>query len=467
MSRSRRNAKKQSRKGYRSTVPVYRGKFGVAEAERLLWRAGFGPRPGEAERVAKLGMRRAVKLMMKPPGGNKLVGPAPVIGENEPLLPADRWGHDHIWWLDRMVRSNHPLQERMTLIWHDWFATSNEGVGDQKLMLKQNQLLRHQGLGSFRTLLLSVTRDPAMLIWLSGNQNTKWAPNENYGRELMELFTLGANARYTENDVREQARALTGWTNDWGDQGYKDFRFKKELHDTGTKRIFRQRGKFDWKDACELCLDHPDHAGFFVKKIWGYFVPVPLKGKNLKALKSLYVASGYRIAPVVQAILMHPAFYGSPRMVKPPIVQSAGLMRARSAGITDSDWVWVSDMCGQRLFHPPNVSGWNDEMWLDTGTFRGRWVAAHLVTVNDALNPSTKAVTDAWDKEEPAATAVTNAIAYWNNPSLSKATVDVLTAFAQRSQDLADRDWKKSQFRVMRQNALRTMIAVSPDLQTA
>ena len=148
------------------------------------------------------------------PGLEKLVGPKPHDSKGHPLAPADAWGHDHCWWLDRMVRTSRPLVERMALVWHDWFATSNAGVGSQKLMLAQNQLFRNHGLGSFQKLLLDVTKDPAMLLWLNGTQNEKGSPNENYGREMMELFTLGADrGAYTERDVREQARSLTGWRN--------------------------------------------------------------------------------------------------------------------------------------------------------------------------------------------------------------------------------------------------------------
>ena len=194
------------------SVPVYQGRFGRPQAERLLWRAGFGPRPGEADRLARLGLHRAVHLAdaaeARPP---RRAGSAERRGL--PLAPMDAYGDDQLWWLDRMVRTNAPLIERMTLVWHDWFATSNDGVGSQRLMFTQNQMLRRHALGSFRDLLLDVTKDPAMLIWLSGYVNRKGAPNENYARELMELFTLGADrGAYTEDDVREQARALTGWT---------------------------------------------------------------------------------------------------------------------------------------------------------------------------------------------------------------------------------------------------------------
>src|SRR3954467_3710008 len=138
-------------------MPVYRGTFDVPHAERLLWRAGFGPRPGEAEALARLGLHGAVQRLSSP-GPEKRVGPKPHDEKGRRLAPADAWGHDHCWWLDRMVRTSRPLVERMTLVWHDWFATSNAGVGNQRLMLQQNALLRANALGNFSELLTSVTR---------------------------------------------------------------------------------------------------------------------------------------------------------------------------------------------------------------------------------------------------------------------------------------------------------------------
>src|SRR4051812_28700147 len=144
------------------SLPVYRGHFGREQAERLLWRAGFGPRPGEADRLAKLGLGGAV-LSLTRPKNNPLVGNPPRNGRGLPLAPEDAYGDDQLWWLDRMVRTNAPLIERMTLVWHDWFATSMAGVGSQRLMFHQNQLLRRHALGSFHDLLVDVTKDPAML----------------------------------------------------------------------------------------------------------------------------------------------------------------------------------------------------------------------------------------------------------------------------------------------------------------
>ena len=151
-------------------MPVYRGKFGPPQAERLLWRAGFGPRPGEAEALAKKGLDGAVHSLLNP-GAEKLVGPTPHDDKGRPLAPRDAWGHDHCWWLDRMVRTSRPLVERMTLVWHDWFATSNDGVGNQGLMIGRTISSDSTRSAPFDRLLLDVTKDPAMLMWLNGTDN--------------------------------------------------------------------------------------------------------------------------------------------------------------------------------------------------------------------------------------------------------------------------------------------------------
>ena len=226
-----------------------------------------------------------------------------------------------------MVRSDQQLIERMTLVWHSWFATSIE-ASDAQLMLRQNKMMRARALGNFHDLLIEVTRDPAMLMWLSGTSNTKDSPNENYAREVMELFTLGADrGAYTQRDVHEQARALTGFSNDWGNSGPTNFRFDPSLHDPGYKRIFGHRGRFDWRDTCRLCVQHPLHPSFLVNKLWGYFIGAPPPANEARALEHAYVSSGYKTRPVIEAILRHPLFYEGPRMVIPPVVYCAGLLR--------------------------------------------------------------------------------------------------------------------------------------------
>ena len=445
-----------------SGVAAFKGSFDAARAERLLWRAGFGPRKGEAEALARLGLDGAVRALTYP-DREQLVGPAPTDEKGRPLAPYDAWGHDHVWWLDRMVRTSRPLVERMALVWHDWFATSNNGVDSAKLMLKQNQLFREHGLGAFPELLLDVTRDPAMLLWLNGTDNSKRSPNENYGREMLELFTLGAGHGYTEADVRENARALTGFRNDWQrGAGNVNFRYDPSAHDAGTKRIFGKRGAFTWKDSARLAVTHPAHAAFFVGKLWSYFIAVPPDAATMHALEQLYVGNDRRIKPVVAAILKHPALYDGPRMVKSPAVFTAGLLRRVGRGIDTTAYAWLGQMAGQQLFYPPNVAGWDDSRWLDTATWRGRWWIATYVLRPYALDPG-KAT-----QPFNAQALLDNALAFWNKPELGNATHSALLTFAQNALgDAAQTSWKRKQYAVMTQNALRQLIAVSPELQTA
>jgi uncharacterized protein (DUF1800 family) len=442
--------------------PVYRGPFGKPQAERLLWRAGFGPRPGEAERLARLGLDGAVHALMRP-GRDRLKGPRPHDDDGHKLSPYDRWGHDQLWWLDRMVRTSKPLHERMTLVWHDWFATSRDGVDSAKLMLRQNQLFRRVGLSSFPALLMEVTRDPAMLLWLSGVDNEKGSPNENYARELMELFTLGADrGAYTEHDVREQARALTGFRYTWSrNLGPTRFRFDKSRHDTGYKKIFGKRGRYDWRDSCRLCVHHRLHPSFFVTKLWGYFIPTPPKAGTKRSLEHLYVKSGYEIAPVVAAILRHPALFTGPRMVKSPAVYLAGMLRGLGRGIDTEAWTWLMSLAGQQLFYPPNVAGWDDTRWLDTATFRARWEIAGY-----ALRP--KQVKNG-DKHVPhkAGELVSRAHAVLGRPTVTPQTEHILEHFARRSLADANQKWKQDAYPPLIENALRQLLASAPDLQTS
>jgi uncharacterized protein (DUF1800 family) len=443
-------------------VAVYDGQFGVAQAERLLWRAGFGPRKGEAEALAQLGLEGAVRSLTRP-AGEKLVGPAPTDDKGRPLAPYDAWGHDHVWWLDRMVRTSRPLVERMTLVWHDWFATSNDGVGSQRLMLQQNELFRTHSLGSFRNLLLEVTRDPAMLLWLNGSDNSKWSPNENYAREMMELFTLGAGHGYTEGDVRQQARALTGFRNDWRRSvGPTNFRYDPSYHDTGVKTIFKRRGAFAWKDSVDLAVTHPAHPSFFVTKLWSYFVGTSLDGATASSLAKTYVGGGRRIRPVLEAILKHPALYNGPRLVKPPAVYTAGLLRRLGAPVKTTAYAWLGGMAGQQLFYPPNVAGWDDSRWLDTATWRGRWWTAQYVLNPLALDPGKAS------QPYDANALVEGALDFWAQPPLTDTTRSALLRFAEAAlADAGKTNWKKQQYPVMTMNALRHLIAVSPELQAA
>ena len=442
---------------------TYHGEFGRLEATRLLNRAGFGPRPGQAEQLAKMGMKKAVLSLTRPQGQAKLIGPEPVDGDGLPLAPFDSWGHDHLWWLDRMVRTDQPFRERMALVFHDWFATSNSGVSQQRQMIDQYWTLRAGVNGTFDDLVVQITKDPAMLQWLSGGDNTKWSPNENYARELMELFTLGADrGAYTEDDIREAARALTGWTYDWDDDlGAINFRFDPEYHDDETKKIFSSKGNWDWRDVCRLCVTHELHASFFVDKLWSYFVPAAPSKDTRQALIRLYLKNDREILPVVEAILMHPDFYRGPSMVKPPVVFNASLLRALKLPVNTDAWAWLGEGAGQQLFLPPNVAGWDDERWLDTSTVRARWL---MVTY--ALDSRHfEAWDDSYREKESVREAVNRALAAYGWPALRSDHQNELVSMAGRISPYIQEDWQRRPYLAMRQNALLQLIASCPDFQ--
>jgi uncharacterized protein (DUF1800 family) len=338
---------------------------------RLFWRAGFGASPEEAARWAKAGQQATIRWIMNGGGGPELKGPPPRV-HGAPLDPVNEYGHAALWWLDRMVRTQRPLVEKMTLFWHDHFST--RGV-EWPLMLAQNRMLRRGCLGRFPTLLTNVTRDSAMQIFLSLANSDKLAPNENYARELMELFTLGHG--YSENDVRQAARALTGFRSKWTNAGFRGIHYEAKHHDDGMKRIFGKRGRFDWHDVVRLVTSHPAHAPFLVEKLWAYFITAPLDGATRKQLLGTYRRSKLTIKPVVEEILRHPALYGDldhPDMIKSPTVFLAAALRQVGGGVQAYDWAWLMDHMGQMPFSPPSVAGWDwGPAWLSTNTVKSRF----------------------------------------------------------------------------------------------
>lgn len=340
---------------------------------RLFWRAGFGATPDEAARFAAAGQAKTIKWLLKGDGGPEFAGPEPHV-DGQPLDAFNEWGHDVLWWLDRMVRTRRPLLERMTLFWHDHFATADQ---EAPMMMAQNRTLRIHAMGDFRKLLRKVTTDPAMQLFLSLADSHKDAPNENFARELMELFTLGKG--YTERDIREAARALTGWRGRWTDDGFRGLYYDRGSHDPGVKKIFKKRGRYDWKGVLDLVVRHKNHAPFLVEKLWSHFVTAPIDKRTRTKLAKTYLRSKYQVAPVLRAIFEHPALYADldrPDMVKAPVVFLAGALRQAGAGIARDDWSWITSEMGQYLFRPPSVAGWEwGPAWLSTNTMKARFTA--------------------------------------------------------------------------------------------
>jgi uncharacterized protein (DUF1800 family) len=244
----------------------------------------------------------------------------------------------------------------------------------------------------------------------------------------------------------------------------RNFRFDPDLHDNGVKRIFGQKGRFGWQDALRLAIEHPKHPSFFVRRLWDYFIPLAPSARDARLLEALYRSSGYAIRPVVEAILRHPALHEGPRMVKPPLVYLAGLLRAIERGVDTDAWVWLSDLMGQRAFQPPNVAGWDATRWIDTSTWRGRWLAANTALEGRTLNPDPDKTSFPVDLTPEQ--AVDRALTVLANPTVSPVTRTGLERFAADARTAADDRWEVAPFAILRHNALLMLIATSPDLHT-
>jgi hypothetical protein len=443
-------------------VHRYGGPFGVEQATRLLWRAGFGPRRGEAAQFAALGLDGAVAALTRVDGPAQLIGPAPYTEFDDHLEPGVLFEHDHLGWMDRMVRSTQPFVERIALLWHDWFGISDDNVGQYTLLARHIELFRAHGRGSFRQLARLVMEDGAMLVRLDGVSSQRHRPNENFARELMELFTLGPDrGAYTERDIREAARGLTGWSGEFHQpNGWSRFWFDPQWHDASDKRIFGVTDDFDPDDVVDACVTHRLHPSFFVLKLWSAFVAAPPPADQRIALERLYVERGFEVLPVIEAILKHPAVYEGPPLVKPPVVYAAGLLRAVGGGIQSIGWTGVTGNAGQRLHYPPNIAGWREDRWLDTSTLHARWELAGLALKPRALGPGSP-----YPAQETPAEAVAMAARFWDDPPLREDTVAALVETAGRLGQVADGDLPPAARNAMRQTILRHLLIASPDGQ--
>jgi uncharacterized protein (DUF1800 family) len=283
-------------------------------------------------------------------------------------------------WHVRLQSTRRPLLEKMTYFWHDHFATAIHKVSRPSLMLQQNAMLREHALGSFRELLLAVARDPAMLVWLDNRTNSRTAPNENYARELMELHTLGEGNGYTEVDIQEAARALTGWrlTRDGG------VRFVPPLHDRGEKSVLGVDGALDDEQLVDLIAERRETADYVGAKLWRFFA-LPEPGPELIGRTSdAYVASGGSISAMVRTILLSEEMYSPAAYrtrVKASIEVVIGIERALEIETDGRLEIPRMRAMGQLLFDPPDPAGWTgDEAWINSTTMLARSNLANDVT---------------------------------------------------------------------------------------
>lgn len=291
-------------------------------------------------------------------------------------------------WLYRMIFTSHPLAERMTLFWHNHFATSNVKVQSPLLMQRQNDLFRAHALADFRALVTAVGRDPAMLIWLDSTINRKAKPNENYAREVMELFTLG-RGHYTENDIREAARAFTGWF-----VVRDQFQEMPRQHDGGTKSILGQTGNWSGDDVPGILLKQPACARFVCGKLYRDFVSetdAPSEGL-IAPLASAFRDSGYQIENPVEMILRSNLFFDASsrrRRVKSPVEFAVGTIRALEILRPTVPTAALAEAClrmGQSLYAPPSVAGWDaGPGWINSTAMLARAnLALGLLSESDA-----------------------------------------------------------------------------------
>ncbi len=351
-------------------------------AAHLYRRAGFGANRAELLEAERLGFEGTINLVLS--GRSKTDWLQESLDDDGNIAVRREKNGEEIrgWWLYRMIHGPHPLREKMTLFWHNHFATSILKVQSESAMVQQNRLLRTYALGKFGPFLQAMSKDGAMLKWLDSNSNIKGQPNENYARELMELFSLGVG-NYTEKDIREAARAFTGWhTNING------YWFNAEKHDDGTKTVLGQTGKWDGADVVRIVLEQPAAARFIVRKLYQFLISETASPPNsfIEPLCEAFRKSDYDIAGLVKTMLSSRHFYSDyafRQRIKSPVEFVLGAVRAVYRQYEEGDEhysplqhrlliPYLNEM-GQTLFAPPNVKGWpGARAWLNTSTMLER-----------------------------------------------------------------------------------------------
>jgi hypothetical protein len=342
--------------------------------ESGIWDAGMDPFPPSRAEAVRLARERGEGLgeKMLPPGSPRRLQPIVdkfFYGLYANQIETQRLG---LWWASRMLATPRPLEEKLTLFWHGHFATGENKVRDYRMMLQQNRMLRANASGRLPDLLIGILKDPAMLVYLDNGENVKSHPNENFGRELLELFSMGVG-NYTEHDVREAARAFTGWTND-----VLAYKFDAAQHDFGEKTFLGQKGPFNGDDIIRIILEQPVTGEFVAAKIYRYFVREDISPAVKAQLGRVFKQSGYQIKPLMTRILLSKDFY-SPASYATQIKSPAHLVVStyRKMGLrempTVPDFGRMTGGLGQSLFDPPNVAGWaGGRTWITPATLLQR-----------------------------------------------------------------------------------------------
>jgi uncharacterized protein (DUF1800 family) len=375
---------------------------GAEQTFHLLRRAGFGARPGEIGTYLQLGINGSI---------DRLLNPSSVSDDLDSRLSALKLDFTKTldlqrWFLLRMIYSARPLEEKMTLFWHGYLTSSWRKVGkspNYPLMIQQNQLLRAHALGKFDDLIHAVTIDPAMMAWLDLRTSTAKSPNENYARELMELFTLGiadsqGNPNYTQDDVVAGAHALTGWALRGGGANGQSLptqgTFVPSRHDNGSKTLLGHTGNLGLDDVVSIVCAHPATGYHLAWRMWSFFVYENPSTSDLQPLVNAYYQQDHNIGAMVRAMLTSPAFSGAKAYrarVKSPAEFVVGAVRALELTTDARALPPVLDAMGQSIFDPPNVSGWDGDKvsanWMSTQAWMTRvnFIDALLAAASGSL----------------------------------------------------------------------------------
>ena len=369
----------------------------LLQVKHLLLRAGFGPDLAEWEKVKNKNPHSLVDQMIH---NAKKINGLGVLSDSLPskseFMNMNREEKEEMVknsrqklktlnaaWISQMANSSAQLREKMTFFWHDHFACR---INQTMLVQKQNNTLRMHALGKFGDLLLAISKDPAMLRFLNNQQNKKAHPNENFAREVLELFTLG-RGNYTEKDISEAARAFTGWSS----TAEGEFIFRQRLHDFGTKEFLGKRGNFNGEDILNIILEQKQTARFITQKIYRFMVNPEIDETMVEKWARDFYESEYDILALLEKIFQSDHFYLPANMgsrIKSPIEYLVGIMRALNLQFEDEDGlIALQKLLGQTLFMPPNVAGWPEETsWIDSSSMMARLKIPQALIFSSELN---------------------------------------------------------------------------------
>ncbi len=351
--------------------------FGRVEAAHLLRRLQFGVTPAEIDRAVQDGLDATLERLFTPQPETAEFQTAEAVFRTTALATSSLEDLQ-TWWLYRMLGTANPVVEKLAFAWHNHFATSFTKVNSVGMMLAQNELFRTLGIGPFAALLHALARDPAMLVWLDGHANRKRHPNENFAREVMELFALGRGA-YTEHDIQEAARAFSGWQLHDG-----QFWFNASQHDPGTKTIFGHTGKFDGSDVIDLCLTQPACSRFLADRLLRTFVCPSAFGAAGESVAEVLQRNHLNLFETLRTVCTWDLFYeGDVRgsLIKSPVELVLGTLRPFTTGVRWPAVRQALNDLGQSVFAPPSVKGWDGgRQWVHAMGWIQRWNFLAAVT---------------------------------------------------------------------------------------